>query len=566
MSEENNPILPGTATPEDPEYYNSSFGDAVPRPWWKAMGENTLRAMLDTPLSSWGRGQLQDTVEEASKDDPKLSPEDANTRFPVDKPWDAPVTEKVAKYVHEGEKDRKRIEAEVRRGELGAVASFASGAVPHVLDPINISLSLATGGLFGALGGTAKSFAARTGMLFAENVVGNAAGETFTYRQAQRERQDYGLEQSAGNVLVGAAGGVAFHYGLQALGEGYGRLKTRYNEKTAAAAVDVAVNQLESGKRVNVTPIIQNHLDQVSGKVKPGTGAPYTFRPLNAPDRPLYVAAEMGGDNLTGAQKATLDDSHGLKVVQLSDNPNVTNNAAARPSSEALGKFYEVEIPSEARLLNLDRPADGAAREVLAPYVKEEFGDAADDILKGESVGAILDNIRGAVEAGTKEEKILSEIQAGLEAGYDGTVHQAGGDTPHNVVGMFDSGDTGDAAGKIKAKQAITPDKNMVPEPTKEDLIKIQQDEASKKAGLFYDEEAQKLIDESIANPPKEVDIPELQADETALQEEIKSLVDQGFVSEEGAKELGVIAEAVAKAETSDKIRKAAMFCVGRNL
>jgi hypothetical protein len=145
-------------------------------------------------------------------------------------PYDPNMTEELAGFLLEKKRQREIDEYVLSLGKGGFVertGQFVTGMVAANLTPINLAASFVPIGgqaRWAAMGLKYGSF--RTGL--AKGFVGGSAGQTilepFTHYERKLEGRDYGLKESAENILMSGLFGASLH------GAGYGfkKLKDRY--------------------------------------------------------------------------------------------------------------------------------------------------------------------------------------------------------------------------------------------------------------------------------------------------------------------------------------------------
>lgn len=579
MAEELQPLpIQGVGLPNRPEYFQSQAGDNIPSPFWMSAEAAAKRSGMDTPFgSAFGpgallRGRVQDEME--AQGGKKLSPEELNKLYPdMESPFTQPTTRLVAQYLADQEQERRNLEYITSKGPEGKfydLARFGAAMIPHALDPINYAGSVLTGGLFKA-GGILQGagITKEAGRVFAENVLANAASEIPVHMQNERELQKYGVGDSFENVFTGALGGVGFHFGLKGIAKGFGKAVEFLDRtpKAAEVAQKSALAQFANDKTPDVSPILKDNVNEINGKTRTG-GAEYTFTLLaNSGDRDFYHGSPTQGVDFKTSEKAPIGEFFGPNTIDLTDNPNVANGAAARKVSDADGRVYRVRLNDDLNLIDLEKPLDEKVTSILNEYIK----DSSDFAFTEKGMDA-FDEIRNSISNGDLPPEAMAELTAKLnEAGYDGVRYEGGNllgveGQKHNLVTLFDPAQTGDAAGKITETGSIAPDPSIVHAPTAEDAKALAQEKASFKADASYDAKVREQLQEFIDNPLPDRDLGKLKLDEETGLESLGALKEQGYLSPEQIKHLETIQDAKAKAELEEKVIKAAMFCLGKDI
>jgi hypothetical protein len=160
-----------------------------------------------------------------------ISEEDFNRQYGDSGiPYDPNMTEELADFLLEKKQQREIDEYVLSLGKGGfveQVGQFVTGMVAANLTPINLEAS------FVPIGGQAKW--AAMGLKYgkfnaglAKGFVGGSAGQTilepFTHYERKLEGRDYGLKESAENVLMSGLFGASLH----GVGYGFKKLKDRY--------------------------------------------------------------------------------------------------------------------------------------------------------------------------------------------------------------------------------------------------------------------------------------------------------------------------------------------------
>lgn len=255
----------------------STFSESMSAAW--------KLSSMDTPTM----GLLQHSeISDAEEQDTNLiNPRELNDQFPdLATPFQEPKSLRVAQIIADRQRERQALAQTIADGPQGlgtGVARFGAMMVPHMIDPVNVSATVAVSALTaglglvaeggeaavaaraamaaaeaqglrgveataaaaralraanagmdvassysavvgvesaGAAGGVAKVFANPYAMQFAEGVAGNAAGEMITARAAVQEGRPYSAEDAFLNTVGGALFIPGVHWGAEKAASG----------------------------------------------------------------------------------------------------------------------------------------------------------------------------------------------------------------------------------------------------------------------------------------------------------------------------------------------------------
>ncbi len=438
---------------------------------WGAFIESIKLGSMDSPVGAIpgyeGAGiralvQSQMETEASGSGQAKLSPEEANKRYPgLSKPFSEPIYPAVADLIASDVRRKENMRAWVDRGPgLGTASSLLASGVAEGLDPFNLAASLATGGVASALriGGRGAIGAAR---VFGENVVGNLAGSAVTASQRSREGEDVTLAGELTSATVGAVVGTGIHYGIAGLVRGTGMVLGRAENLAARMSPDAqerslraAIHQHENGAKVDVSPSVKEAELRMSGAVQPGADpGPYRFEgDAPAGGRTFYMAADAN----TGAPVSFADVGQvGLSVV---DNPQVASNLASAPDSPFTGRLREVTVPADAKLLNLETSLADPQAKAFVDAIEARMG-AKFDLPEGATLKDVLSEIRtGFVDGPEGRRPAIREAADIAQAqGFEGYqyVDETTSQKHHGVV-LFDE-TRGEVGQEFMANNDLTP-------------------------------------------------------------------------------------------------------------
>lgn len=425
-----------------------------PTRWGKLFGLSQ-QASLNSPVGvlpgfegAWTRWAVQHSLEQELKaqNRPKIDPKEANERYPgMPVPFNEPVYPEIADLMYSDQQRRKKLQEWVDRGpETGWALGLAASATT-ALDPINLALNFAGGAALRAAG-----VQTGLGVTFAENLAGNLAADIPSYFQLRRERQDVSLGETLETAIAGAALGT----GISKLVEGVGRLASRGSRQIQERSLKAAIQQHEAGARIDVTPGVITTTLREAGVPKAGTiNNPYRFEELGHPSERIHYSAIESDVN----QRSSFGRDYGDGVYAVDDGV-VANHHAANPESLFHGKVEEIEIPSDAKFLDLRTKLDETEAKAFVRSAEEEIGKFY-KLSKDTSVDKFLDQVAEDVRSGALPQSALNDV-AGVarELGYDGYrfVSEIGGVPRSNGVLLFDEART-QVRSEFQANKDITP-------------------------------------------------------------------------------------------------------------
>lgn len=434
-------------TPERPLPNSTSFApdeeNTAGPGRWEQFVDKLHQASMDSPVGFMSgsegalqRSQVQGDMEAQFRaaNRTKISADEANKLYPdLPKPFEEPVYPEIADLINSDNQRRRNLQAWIDRGpKTGILTDLGVGAVAGFADPLNLGLMAATGGASRALG-VGEGLAG----VFGQNLAINAGTAALTYPQLKKERQDVSLSGEAFNAVTGALGGTALHFGLSAALAQAGRFAGLMSGSAAERNLRAAIAQHETGATIDMAPAVAETQLRAAGAVQPDvTSSPYEFRPIEHPSERTFYTARDAENN---APIHFQDLGPGVHAV---DNGMVANNLASSPESIHTGRVGEIQIPEDAKLLDLDEPLP---RE-LADKISEEHADA--DV----STTPAKDVLRELPQ------EAQTAIRAELEKqGYDGYRYvNADQGAPHNGVVLFDEA-RAELGREFEANKEITP-------------------------------------------------------------------------------------------------------------
>jgi hypothetical protein len=573
--------IPSSPTQYDPNYEDNQFLGRVQTKGQDAEFESIMQALDNNPISAIGRAIEKRSQELGGKD--LVDPDEFNRQHPyLQDPLTQPTPRALAEELARRAEEKQRSDDIIARGPGGlywGLRGFVANSVITALDPINLAAGVATGGILGAAAEGASIYG-RVGHRLIEGAIGAIPGEVITGTQARAEGQDYGFGDFAKNTVYGAAGYAALFEGVPFVGRtlkgGFDALHERVlGGRIGAAAEETAIRQLESGKKVEVQPLMDQVHRETSGEIvanpeRPPVDPGYRFEKIDqANGKSFFAASERSLEHFQESPKAPIGDPILGDAIYLTDNPNVANGAAARQLSETDGKVFKVGVAKDANLLDLDRPLEGKALEQFRSLIEEIDPENAKEILKSEDAMQVIGRIRDGIRSGSSPNLAQHDVITALQvAGYDGVHYQGGGgvEYPHNVVALFDHENTGDAGGKLVQEGEFAPSREAVPQPSPEDLKAIADERISHKSDLLFDDDLYKQVQDLIDEPHPDLDLPRLEEQETQALENLQTLDKQGLLDPEMKADVEKVQEMAKKSATVESMSKIGMTCIGKDI
>jgi len=344
----------------------------------------------DTFVGSLGKRSALIDVEERTKHLPKIDPKELNLRFPdMPVPFDKPMNEHTASYLHDRFMERQKLQSKIARGVEGSgfrkALSFGAGIVPSALDPVEFTL-----GIVGGLGiqkaaqaisaGVKSSRAINIANKFAKgpiksefvgDLAANLAAEGLIVSQNKKEMRDYTVMDGFTNAVAGATISLAIKgvfKGMKRLGEKISespmsmkrKIEVELDAKTAAEAHATAVNQKLAGQEVNVDPIVRRHQMHIDA-----SPYKYEFRKMTStevPDKTFYYTSK--GESIGDTKTYQVGEDFG-DGVYFSDNQNIANG---RGRSYRSVKFDQKVV----NLMDADKPLPKDIQGKIERLIKSE--------------------------------------------------------------------------------------------------------------------------------------------------------------------------------------------------
>lgn len=512
------PVAKGSEDAFQPMGAGTGIGNPIPVPQHKLEWETGYQnehgprpsrwdAWISTPFqqsahatiaSPWGGALERMMQDDAAKTGKMLSPDQANKLYPGRPvPYTTPVDQGQALMEYN---DRQKMQqmadwADQRpQTTMGRVVSTASGFVGGLTDPMNFAIGAMSGGVGELVTPEAAPLAVKALTHYLANWGGFSATDAFqNYLENKMGAKEKQLPEIIGENAVPAAIMTGVGIGLGALARRFG------NEGGGTSEADTAgirktVAAFESDQRV---PQLEDQrattAERRAGVTQPDPGGE-KIKPtlLTSPmtETPQFVAAHGDGTALV--------HEHGLGPgVQMTDSHDVANNGVSR-SSDVPGQIGETKLPSESKLLNIDRSAadDYHSENSLLKAVEDKIGVPLDAAVKnGESLKEVITNLGDYAGVGDVPEDVLKQVQEiAKQQGFSGYEFQNDAGTAR-IAHVFDpSGLSIDKS--YGANPDTTPSfPDTKPQPM-EGAQPAQQEnpELQKTQGKFYSPEVEKLI------------------------------------------------------------------------
>lgn len=371
------------------------------------------------------------------KNTPKISVEEANKKYPGLN-IGMPIHEEIAQMRFKEMQRKQSLDDFLNRTPLGWGKQLTAGLAAGAMDPAQLGLSLATGGVskaFGLATTGIKGLALALGTNVAENFALNLAARP----QLLAEGETYTVGDAAQEAIIGGVAGTGFHYAGAAFFGKVGQVGREALDKvkrgpkdpmgglptdTRVKAVIDAVAQHESGRPINVAPRVQAELEAKIGGIAPDSHV-YTPSPGEIVDRPMFlpVDTETGGAIRVG-DKGDFGDTY----------------ISSGHSANNLGNVRQVNI--DGKFIDLEAPIDSPHGKLISDLIQKISGETP--TAKFGKVNDIISEMQARAVA---EDPILADalndaIKQGLkEAGYDGFKHDISvrGKPTLNAVTLFDN-------------------------------------------------------------------------------------------------------------------------------
>jgi hypothetical protein len=496
-----------------------------------------------TPVGSLARIFAQREAEQAGGQ--KLGAGDLNEMFPnIPEKFSEPTTLRVAQMIADRHEERRKLHQAIENGPkdiLTGTSTFAASLLPHVIDPLNVAASFATGGLASYFAGArAMSTAARLGLSVAENFAANMALEPIVFAANKMDQNPYTLADSFANAVAPAVAFPVIGYAGKRLLRAAGFM----DPATGGAIHNASIGRMAEGKdpKIGAELLAKQLVRETSGT----DFVPYSFRALDAAalgDRPFYGAKVNGNTSPIG-------DFIG-DALYLTDNGNVANGSAARLGHTSPGKVVQYDL-TQAKIMDLNTDVP---KEVLA-MAKEITGT---NIQNGKQ---LIDALSTMVE----NEADYSKFQSGIkELGFDGVSYKLEKfldqeHPPHNVVAVFDKE-------KFVSKSEIDANPQMVPRLSKEEVQSFAQgrlNEDLNDEAFVQDPEGIKdvLSYADKITPNQDVKVNQIKTETKEIMEDLLAMEKGNYLEADELKQLEEIKKLMAKQEKIPIATAQALACV----
>ncbi len=482
-----------------------------------------------------------------------------------------PMSRAAAETIVSDWRRRRQLEEKVAgAGTLDRIGAFAAGWAGQLSDPYEIAANVVTGrvvtGALTRLAGagrvgakmatvTAKmpSAAQAVGREAIEGVVGAAALEPYAAYVNQEYLQDYTVGQVMSNVALGGILGA----GVGFAGHHVGGFMSRRRGGAGAHEVlsEVSLRQATMGGRVDVDASLRAIVDETNrlsaefDHLDIPTAAGRSYR-----DVEWHTFTRRDGQDITRAAGNVIEEDLGGGLTYFSDRAAVANGHASRSLDGPPGAIHSVELPQDARLLNLDEAAPDDFRAAVAEVLGSSKG-----LSDASSAAELLGVVRRLAASEDFSTDVVEKINQKVRAlGYDGYERQGGRQLgfegkPHTVVALFDQ-----SRAKPLRSQLANPDLMARPD---EAVQRKALDESLKSHLLTNQDEIQRARE--IREVP-EVDEPQIKQEIAELEAELRELEAQEALDPEVKAAIEAAKEEAAKGGLEDRAFKAAFTCLTR--
>ena len=358
---------------------------------------------------------------------PKISADQANKMYPgMPEPFNEPVDPNVAKMQYDWQQKRQANAEWAARGGEAPWTQGAVGIAAGFVDPANIALGVATGGLSRVAG-----VASGVRNIFLQNLAINAVLGAGGYAQEKSEHQNPSAGEAASGAVEGAVGGTLFHYAAS----GLGNLLRSGLDAIRRTPPDI----VQSNLRTVLTQVSENARPDVSTGQREvnlrAAGSRELPSPVSVADTakvPFYGAKDSTGQSVP---LSSFDAGPGLTLTRDSGR---ANSLAGNPGGSP-GRIGEFRAP-EGKYLDLEQAN-------TSPEIKSFVDEIAKraDVPVPESTTAkdFITHLEGQAGIGNTPADILSQAQEiAKEQGYAGYRFMddgGSGSQPVDHLHVFDS-------------------------------------------------------------------------------------------------------------------------------
>lgn len=504
----------------------------------------------------------------------KVAPEDLNRDFKESliEPFSEPEYYSVAKIKAERQQKQKFFTQMVEAGPQDTwtqTKHFAAGMVAHILDPAELGLTIATGGILrGVLGaGMAKSAIAKASVNIGENIAGAALAESIVAAAAKDAGTPYTTADFVINTVGSAVAFEGLRFGADRIAKGASGFvkgfRAGYADEIVEAMDRTAVAQMLEGKRVDVTPVTTKIQEEIQLA---------RYERLAETQR---VQELRRGELSQTIETARLENQKFLEAIKTAPPEDVPElNLKLAESTERLAKL-EDEITN---LTPLSDEAVFTAKSGDSISVGEVVDRNGDTVIQARTeTGEVI----GQLSTVSKDTKLQPKVyvegsfqrQGVGTALYDYAQNKGYiiPDVAEEGVVRTEAGQAfREARGKggktnFESKMAIEPPRQLTPEEEIQTMKDLAASEQDIKRSFLYDEEAMqayKQLETMETLSPKFAEIKKM---EQEYIQQLDELVNQKLLDEDEVlsirEELKIIDQ---DSQLIEKATKAATVCIGR--
>lgn len=442
---------------------------------------------------------------------PKLTPEEANKQYPgMPEAFSKPIDPGVAKLQFERFSKLQSIQNWAASGGPAPFTQFGVSLGAGFVDPVNIAVTLMTGGLSKAVG-LGQGIKA----VVAQNLLANTALGAAEYAAEKEGHLNPDFGGSVEGVLKSTLVGVGIHYSAAAIARAFksGIDSVRNTPKDLVDQnVRTVMAQQEAGFKHDVSYGQAEATARARGDIE-GQTSSLRFNPETSQGT-LYAARDGQGRSV---------DLNGKELgpgTSLTKNGGTANSAASVPGGESglVGRF---EIPAETKLLDLEQSTYSDEAQALIQAIGKEF-EINVDTVKDQPLDNFLQVVDDKLPPGALEtvQKIAQSM------GYEGFKFQDGAHlfnheaTPTETMRANpDAVPQSNEASRLEAYQQTTePEKSQVYTPEQEQEIHTFRHGPPLNAG-FTPEYMDPIVQETYDSARAKLD--QWAKDDPALQKEI---------------------------------------------
>lgn len=538
-------------------------------------------ARMDTAFQAGSRILDQNKLEKETENEPKLSPEELNKKFPkMPKPFTEPMNLSVAKLIHGNNMVRQELQERVNAGPQdgpgGFLNKWGAGLLAHALDPLETAAGFVVGmALPVVAGGTAVGkalgipsklaieAAKATGTAIPKATIGQSVARLTVEGTLQNtlnipldvyssrlEQRDFNVEEALVGA-VGAAAGFSVLHGAIKLGSNrLNRLLGRVSPAHTEMIQKTAIAQTLDGKKIEVEPILKEVISDTNYPKSDFIKIPNE----SLHEATFYSPKEMVTKDITHPSAAISDD-YG-NGIYFTDDQKVANGAAARKLNENDGSIIQGKI-KDANLLDLDSPITD---QFMLDSIKESGLKVKDGFTGKDYFNLVHDAIEEKKLPADFLETLKEKARANGIDGYRFTVNEMGGmpHAEHNGVFLFEKE-------KFVHESNLLPDQDAVPRISQDDVQTHFEKNQSIESSIHYEADNFKEYEAIKNSPPVELGVNEFKKQVDQLHEDLKSQIAQLAGTPEEASLLKLqerLKEDAKKSDLVGTLLKAAKDCL----